>query len=221
MRSDDRSVDDPLVSIARTDAETASRSTRALGRGLEDVSHLFRSEAGEAGAPGSEDLRLTGGPVIHRAGIAVLRRGSDLPKDQLVATLAEYPDALESGLRVLGVAIPCNPYSEIDLLALDRSNQLVIVEIVTTLGDELLLRGISHVDWVASNVANVQRMYQTQAINLARQPRLMLVAPGFSRLTSTAIRRLTGLEIACFKYHSVMLSARTAILIEQLREEDA
>ena len=221
MPSDDRTLVNPPADITRTDADIASHSTRALGRGLGDVSHLFLSGSAETSAQESGESRSTRGSVIPRAGIAVLRPGSGLQKDQLTATLKEYPDALENGLQVLGVAIPCNPCGEIDLLALDRSNQLVIVEILTTPGDELLLRGISHVDWVASNVANVQRMYQTWAINLARQPRLMLVAPGFSRLTSTAIRRLTGLEIACFKYHSVALSARTAILIEQLREDDA
>jgi Holliday junction resolvase-like predicted endonuclease len=220
MQSDDRSRDDPLVGVARTDAETASRSTRALGRGLEDVSHLFLSGAGEASAQGGEDPRSTSGPALPRAGIAVLRPGAGLLKDQLRVTLVEYPDALESGLRVLGAAIPCNPYGEIDVLALDRSNQLVIVEVLTTLGDELFLPGISHVDWVARNRANVQRMYPTRAIDLARLPRLILVAPRFSPLTRSAIRQLTGPAIACFKYHSVTLSARTGILIEQLCEKD-
>ena len=221
MPSDDRSLANPPADMARRDAGIASRSTRALGRGLGDVSHLFLSGSAETSAQESGESRSTRGSVIPRAGIAVLRPGSGLQKDQLTATLREYPDALESGLQVLGVAIPCNPCGEIDLLALDRSNQLVIVEILTTPGDELLLRGISHVDWVANNVANVQRMYQARAIDLTRQPRVILVAPRFSHLTRSAIRQLLGPEIACVKYHSVTLSARTAIMIEPLREGDS
>src|SRR5207247_7067285 len=108
--------------------------------------------------------------------------------DQLKAVLLECRDALEEGMRTLGTAVSCGPYGEIDLLALDRFNRLTVVEVDTTLGDGLLLRGISHVDWVTRNLANVRRIYQTWSIDSGGQPRVFLVAPRFSRLLTSAIR---------------------------------
>jgi RecB family endonuclease NucS len=151
----------------------------------------------------------------------VLRRAERIEKAQLTATLLEYPDALERGMLPLGAGVSCSPLGTIDLLALDRSNQLVVVEIDAARGDELIARGIAHVDWVARNVDNVQRMFHDRAIDRAEQPRLMLVAPEFSPLARSAARQLAAPRIACFRYLPVALAAGTGILIEPLPPEDA
>ena len=67
-----------------------------------------------------------------------------------MATLLECQEALESGMQTLGAAVSCSPYGEIDLLAVDRVNRLTIVDVETTVGDSLLLRGMNHVDWVCA-----------------------------------------------------------------------
>jgi hypothetical protein len=150
----------------------------------------------------------------------VLRASAGLAKDQLTTTLLDCQDVLEDGLRTLGAAVSCNPYGEIDLLALDRFNQLTVVDVATTLGDGLLLRGISHVDWVTRNVANVRRMYRQWTIDSPQQPRLVLVAPSFSQILRSAIRQLTRPTVTCFRYHPVTISGGIGIFIEHLREED-
>jgi len=219
VRTDDRSTSGSAADTKREDSGSG-RPVRTLGRGLEDVSHLFLTATEEKGArvesPATE--RTPGRPAV-RAGVAVLRRGVGLSKDQLTATLVECQDALESGMRALGASVSCSPFGEIDLLALDRCNQLTIVDIETSVGDGLLIRGISHVDWVVRNAANVRRMYQNWPIDCSERPRLILVAPRFSLSLRSALRQLTGPRVTCFRYHPVAIYGGTSILVEPLRDE--
>jgi Holliday junction resolvase-like predicted endonuclease len=201
---------------------SASRAARPLGRGLEDVSHFFFPGTSEGGGPAPPSDRATerddARPAI-RAGAAVLRPRDTISRELLTATLRECQSALEENLRVIDARFPCHPYGEIDLLAVDRANVLTIIDVDTVLGDGLLLRGTSHVDWIVRNLAHVRRMYQASSIDFSRQPRLVFVAPKFSFLQG-AVRQIAGLDIRCFKYQAVELSGGTGILFERLRSED-
>ncbi len=218
---DSEHVDEPTADIP-AHGYSASRVGRPLGRGLEDVSRLFGSGASEAGERGPSGDRMTERddprPPV-RAGAAVLRPRDAISTDLLVATLRECPGALDENLRVIDARLPCYPFGEIDLLALDRANLLTIIDVETVPGDGLLLRGISHVDWVARNLAHMRRMYQGLPIDFSRHPRLVFVAPRFSPLLPGAVRQIAGLDISCFKYHAVELSSGTGILFERVSRE--
>ena len=122
-------------------------------------------------------------------------------------------------VRAIGAGVTSHPYGEIDLLALDRADQLTIIDVETTRGDELLLRGVSHVDWVVRNVANMRRMYQGWRIDFSRQPRLFLVAPRFSPCLRSVVRQITRPDITCLRYHGVEISDGTGIFFEHVGGE--
>ncbi|MGH7516854.1 MAG: hypothetical protein ACREOC_05210 [Gemmatimonadales bacterium] len=197
------------------------RSDRPLGRGLEDVSHVFLSQ--QAGG-GSIDPagRPAGRPLPREASASsavLLRPAAHVTREQVAAALKEFEGALEEGLREIGAEIPCAPCGEIDLLAIDRANQLAIIDFDTTSSDELLIRGLGHVDWVVRNVSNVRRMFRGQAINFSLQPRLFLLAPRFSSSVRCAARQITHLQIAWVRYHFVETPGRAGIFFEPLSEE--
>ena len=217
MRSDpeSRNANQPSAEVPAS-PPSVGRVAKPLGRGLEDVSHLFApTTQGPTGEPtgGQASERVLVRPGA-RAGAAVLRPGEPITRDQLTATLRECQGALEDNMRAIDVRIPCCPYGEIDLLALDRTNQLTIIDVDIALADGLLLRGVSQIDWVMRNVANVQRTYQGWMIDGSRQPRLVLVAPRFSPFLRSAVRQITTPDITCFRYHGVELSGGTGILFE-------
>ena len=202
-------------------APGASRAARPLGRGLEDVSHLFFPGSVEAGERSPSVDRATehrDSPPPARAGAAVLRPRDAITKDLLIATLRECQSALEEHLRVIDARLPCDPCGQIDLLALDHNNLVTIIDVETVLGDGLPLRGIGHVDWVVRNMAHVQRMHQGCTVDASRQPRLVVVAPGFSPFLLSAVRQIAGPDIRCFKYHAVELAGGTGILFERVSE---
>jgi len=188
-------------------ADGLDRSDKPLGRGLEDVSHLFLSQ--------KERPSPSPGP---RGGIALLRSAS-VTRDRLAVMLMEFAGALEDGLRTIDTNIPCHPCGDIDFLAVSRASQLTIIDLDTTVSDSLLLRGIGHFDWVVRNMANVQRMYREQAINFSRQPRLLLLAPQFSLLLRSVARQITCPQIQWIRYHTVDASSGPGVLFEPVGGE--
>jgi hypothetical protein len=196
--------------------DPAGAPDRPLGRGLEDVSHLFLSH--RTGETPASDRATT--PSPDRSSPVPVSRGPTLlrpapvTRAELAAMLMELDGALEEGLTTIDAKIPCHPSGEIDLLAVDRASQLTIIDFETTLNDGLLLRGIGHFDWVVRNMPSVQRMYRGQEVNLALPPRLFLLAPQFSALLRTAARQITRPRIHWVRYLTVDASGGPGILFE-------
>ena len=192
---------------------------RPLGRGLEGVSHRFvpRRKEERQGASGVERTAAAGDarPDV-RSGATVLRTGEAITREKLRVTLRECQGALETNLRTIDACIPCLPGGEIDLLAVDTANRLAVIDIEIAPSDHLLLRGLGHVDWLARHLPLVRHMYSASAIDFSEELRLVFVAPGFSSLFISAIRSLTGPDIACFRYRSVRISSGAGILFEQV-----
>jgi hypothetical protein len=195
---------------------------RTLGRGLADVSHLFLQRtvngrpAGEAVAPGAGSGATQ---AATGARIVLVEPSAAAARTVLIATLKESGGVLEHNLRVIDVGLPCVPYGEIDLVALGGSNQLTIIDVDCSGGDGLLLRGVSHVDWSVRNAAILHRMYRGFPVDFARPLRLLLVAPRFSQVLTSAVRRFTGLDITCIRYLTVDVSGRIGILFERVPVE--
>ena len=102
-------------------------------------------------------------------------------------------------MRVIDARLACPPCGEIDVLATIGTTQLAIVDIDLAFGDPLLLRGLSHVDWIARNARNVQRMYRALPADFARSLRLLLIGPQFSPSMTAAVRQVSGIDIRCFQ----------------------
>ena len=189
-----------------------------LGRGLEHVSHLFLSaKTGEASAPSPEpESSALAGPRKN----AVVLRPVQLTRDRLAAFLPlDWSGALEEGLRTIDARIPCHPCGEIDVLAVDRTSKLTIIDFDTTLNDGLLLRGLGHFDWVVRNVQNIQRMFPAQTIDAALPPRVVLLAPQFSAVVRRVMRQFTHPSVQWFRYHTVDTPAGVGMLFEPVTGE--
>ena len=147
MQFDDGSPNDQRpAEDAPAPSDRPKGTRRPLGRGLEEISHLFLSKSNAA----RESNQLRARPE-GRLGVPVLRVGAPIAKSQLTATLKEYPGALHADLSVVATSVPCPPYGDIDLIAVGAAHEAIIVDVESEPGDRLLLRGLSHVDWLAAN----------------------------------------------------------------------
>lgn len=203
-------------------APDAGRADRPLGRGLEDVSHVFLSHKPDEENIDSVDDKRLERPLPREKSVPsalLLRPAAVVTREQVAAALKEFEGALEAGLRVIDAGISCAPHREIDLLAIDRASQLTIIDFDTTPSDDLLIRGLGHFDWVLRNVPNLRRMFRGQAINFSLEPRLVLVAPQLSSRLSSAARQLTRPQISWVRYHFVETPGRPGILFEPLPAE--
>lgn len=191
------------------------RPDRPLGRGLEDVSHVFlspRTEPEPPAAPVSERRP----PARERSGPSplLLQPAAAVTREQIAATLREFDGGIEVGLRAIDARIPCDEIGEIDLLAVDRAGLLTIVDFDTTGNDDLLIRGLGHFDWALRNVPNLRRMLKGQAVNFSQEPRLILLAPDFSSRVKAAARQIGRPQITWVRYHYVDTPGRAGILFE-------
>jgi hypothetical protein len=188
----------------------AERHEKPLGRGLDELSHLFMS-ARPAPTPGGAN-GSTAEPVSDEAGAeaegasdgaaaTLLRPHPRVPRLQLSGILKAHSTVLEQGLQVLDESLPCPPFGEIDLLAIDRDQRLVIVDFETTADDRLLVRGLSHADWLGRHHAILLRMYPGRSLNLSGSPRVFLLAPAFSASFRRAAQRVS--HVVCTKYLAV------------------
>ncbi|HEY8257057.1 MAG TPA: hypothetical protein VIG08_05320 [Gemmatimonadales bacterium] len=197
----------------------AGRSERPLGRGLEDVSHVFLSPKSEAEGPPPTTERRP--PPRDRAGpgALLLRPATAVTREQIAATLREFEGGIEAGLRAIDARIPCEPSGEIDLLAIDRASQLTIIDFDTTGSDDLLIRGLGHYDWATRNVPNLRRMLRGQPVNFSQEPRLILLAPDFSPRVRSAARQLSRPQISWVRFHYLDTPGRAGILFEPVPAE--
>ena len=205
----------------RTGAEGGGGLDRPLGRGLEDISHLFqsgrRSEAivNEHQSGGSPQLAATLSPAK-----AVLLGGRiSVTRDQFVPWLKQFHSALEEGLTAIDSEIACPSSGQIDLLGLSRSNQLTIIDFNTNADDGLLVRGIGHLDWIARNMPIIRRLYPSHRINYSLPPALMLVAPQFSPTLRSAARQVLRPTIKWVRYHALESSDGIGIFFERIEGE--
>ena len=193
------------------------RPDRPLGRGLEDVSRVFLSQPGEARGRPVRPLAREGAA----SGAVLLRPAAGFTRPQVAAILREFEGALEEGLRFVDAELVCGACGEIDLLAVDRTSRLAIVDFETAASDELLVRGLAHADWAAASISSLRRMLRGVAVNYTLPPRLLLLAPQFSARMRCAARQVGGIEIACLRYQVVELPGRTGILFEPVAAEPA
>ena len=210
---------DRIRAAISTMAHTADRADRSLGRGLEDVSHLFLSRGADVSAherapsPAPDPVSSVSG--VDKANV-LLCRSQGVARDRIAAALWEFVGALEEGLRGIDTNVPCDPCGRIDMIACDRSNRVTIVDFETTPDDKLVLRGMDQFDWVTRNIANLQRMYPGQPVNLALPPRLFLVAPRFSALLTRVARQIVYPRIDWVRYDVVGMSGGIGILFEHV-----
>jgi hypothetical protein len=198
------------------------QSERPLGRGLEHLSRVFLTQQPPERFTGPGTERPPGRPLPEdgpTAGAVLVHPAAQATREQVVAAVKEFAGALEDGLKVIDGGIPCAPCGEIDLLAVDRTNQLVVIDFETAPTDELLIRGLGHADWMVGNVANLRRMFRGNAINFSLQPRLFLLAPHFSPRVRCAARQVASPEIEWVRYQMVEMAGRTGIFFERRREE--
>ena len=196
----------------------AARSNRPLGRGLENVSHVFLSQQG-GGAAADPVGPWAARPVPREdavIGALLLRPAARVSRERVGPVLREFVAALEEGLRLIDADIPCGPCGEIDLLALDRASQLAVIDFDTGSGDELLLRGLAQLEWLVRNVPILRRMFRGHAINFSLAPRLFLLAPHFSDQAQCAARQITGPQIGWVRYHLLEAPGQAGILFEPL-----
>lgn len=115
--------------------------------------------------------------------------------------LLDFPGALEPGLQILDAVGKASPSARFDILALDRSRRLVLVEAAAQDADALFLRSLDHYAWTLENLELVHRMHPEHAISAAPAPRILLAMPEIPERLRARTRLLRDLDVMLVEIH--------------------
>lgn len=115
--------------------------------------------------------------------------------------LIQNPEVLEEELRVLDHQVVTDS-GPLDILAVDGSGVLTVIELKITESDDMLLQALRYYDWVYTNIgflANHFGKERNVEIEEAETPRIILVAPSFSETAKRLVRYLRP-SVDLFEY---------------------
>ncbi len=102
--------------------------------------------------------------------------------------VAKDSEAIEKGLTYLTHQREANR-KFIDVLAVDADGVLTVIELKIGQDDEMLFQALEYYDWVSSNRDRLANEFQKRAkVVTAEDPRIILIASGFSERLKRAIR---------------------------------
>ncbi len=106
--------------------------------------------------------------------------------------ILENPGIVEADLFPLDTHLRAGNGGLIDLLAVDASGALAVIEIDRAGEDDLLRRSLEHQGWVGTQVHFLRRLYGPERIHPFRPPRAILLGKRFS---SAFLRKISGLPV--------------------------
>ncbi len=207
------------MNTAETSLEENRRTELRPARDLEEISHLFLSQSPDRPTEKAKPLDIAPAQATSEGAPSrvpfLLHNSPNVSRELMLGFLNTIPAVLEEGLRTIDANIPCDPFGCIDLVAVDSLDQLCIINADVVQQDESILRGIACSDWIVRNTSIVRRMYQGRVINFSAEPRLFLVAPGFSPLLKCVAQRSTSPKVCCFVYRTVAMPGGIGILFDR------
>jgi len=122
---------------------------------------------------------------------------------ELEPMLVDELSVIEDGMRLVAhqLATPSGP---LDILAVDEDGALALMELKNEVDEDeaVLLQALRYYDWVIENRAWIANIHSPLSIDPTKEPRLMLVAPGFSAPLKRLAKYLS-LEVELFRYQAV------------------
>lgn len=131
-------------------------------------------------------------------------------KENGFASEAELRDFFAENLdEILGVRFLEKEYpttdGRIDTLGIDENNSLVIIEYKWKENEEVLAQGLFYFDWLMKNKKHFELLVDNKLGKQTKvnwdQPRVILIAQGFSRYILSAVQQVKYVELKTYTYY--------------------
>jgi len=90
------------------------------------------------------------------------------------------PETVEEGFSILARQLYTTYGGKLDLLGLDNSGKMVVIELKVTEDDGMFAQALDYFAWVNDNIDSLKRMFPEYNIDENQTPRIVLIAPSFS-----------------------------------------
>ena len=143
-------------------------------------------------------------------------RGPARDLETVKSLILEDPGILEDRLRVLDAHLRSGDGDLIDLLALDRHVNFVLIVIDRPDGESLLSRIQRHRQWIASQFLFLRKLYGAGPIT-SKPPRVLVLAEQFENRLLEALRA-QGSGMRLLTYRILMTGERPHLYVEPAPE---
>jgi len=138
------------------------------------------------------------------------RKASQISVKNGFANEAELRDFFAENLNeILGVRFLEKEYpttdGRIDTLGIDENNSPVIIEYKWKENEEVLAQGLFYFDWLMKNKKHFELLVDNKLGKQTKvnwdQPRIILIAQGFSRYILSAVQQVKHVELKTYTYY--------------------
>jgi hypothetical protein len=130
--------------------------------------------------------------------------------------IAEDVNKVEKDLTMICNNVPINDRTVLDMLCHDNNGQLVIVQLSVNEDDLMLLQAIQSLDYVNKFKSFLKATYSKHKIDEKENPRLILIAPGFSDALRLAVENMKGIRIDLFEWEYLKLGDYKGLRLQPL-----
>jgi len=123
---------------------------------------------------------------------------------------------VEKGLTIIGSQIPVNPSIKLDILCHDENGALIIFQLSTEEDDKMIFEGLQALSHVDTLKHMMKFYYSNFKINDAETPRLVLLAPSFSKNLLTIVSHLTGLRIDLYEWEYLRFGDQKGLRVQPI-----
>jgi hypothetical protein len=129
----------------------------------------------------------------------------DVSESELEDLVRRFSDKLEFGMRYL-THQKRTTGGRLDVLLADSGSSLVVAELKVVEDDDMLMQALDYYDYLSLNLEAFARVLGAQSIDPNQKPRIVLIAPSFSR-TLVARAKWLSIPITLYRYQVIKLSA--------------
>lgn len=119
---------------------------------------------------------------------------------ELEEIVVKDTESIEKGLTLIGNQIPINAHTKLDVLCHDENGQLVVFKLSTSEDDIMLFEGLKALNHLDTTKHMLKFYYQNFKISDKEPPRLILLAPSFSKNLLTIANHISGIRIDLYEW---------------------
>jgi len=125
-------------------------------------------------------------------------------------------ESIERGLTTIGNQIPINGQTKLDVLCHDENGQLIVFKLSTSEDDMMLFEGLNALNQL-DTVKHILRFhYRNFKISEGKTPRLVLIAPSFSKNLLTIASHISGMRIDLYEWEYLKFGDQKGLRIKPI-----
>jgi hypothetical protein len=123
-------------------------------------------------------------------------------------------DTFGEELNVIGNNISIDSATMLDALCVDGDGRLAVLKLSMTEEDKILFEGLRCLEYVSRFKSMLKATYEKSKINEKEDPRLIIIAPSYSKELLDLFKHVSDVPIDLFKWEYLKLGDNESFLIE-------